>query len=277
MSSGPSSPGASLPGSGAPLPPQAAPDRSRGTLFLIPVPLGPNQAPDSILPPATISAACALDCFIAENAKTARAVLKGLPLRQPIQSLEIAELNEHTPPDQLPRLLAPLLAGRSVGLLSEAGCPAVADPGGALVALAHRHGIRVVPLVGPSSLLLALMASGMSGQSFAFVGYLPVNAAERRQRIQALERRASNEAQTQIVIETPYRNQALLAALLADLSAPMLVGVASDLTLADERIRVAPVSQWRQQTPVLARTPTVFTIAAPPEAVSGPTAPRRRR
>jgi 16S rRNA (cytidine1402-2'-O)-methyltransferase len=253
-------------------------DQPRGTLFLIPVPLGANQAPDSILPPATISAACALTCFIAENAKTARAVLKGLPLRQPIQSLEITELNEHTTPDQLPRLLAPLLAGRSVGLLSEAGCPAVADPGGALVALAHRHGIRVVPLVGPSSLLLALMASGMSGQSFAFVGYLPVNAAERRQRIQALERRAINEAQTQILIETPYRNQALMVALLADLSPSMLLGVASDLTLTEECIRVAPVSQWRQQGVELARTPTVFTIAAPPaQAVSGPMAPRRRR
>ncbi len=244
-----------------PAPPAANPD-ARGTLYLVPVPLGPDQAPDQILPPATISAILRLDCFVAESAKTARAVLKRLPLKQALQTIEISELNEHTSADQLPHLLAPLLAGRSIGLLSEAGCPAVADPGSALVALAHRNGIRVVPLVGPSSLLLALMASGMSGQTFAFVGYLPVPADQRKARIQQLERRAIAEGQTQIIIETPYRNQALLESLLEILAPDTLMGAASALSLPEEQIRVAPVSRWREAPVLMPRSPTVFTVGA---------------
>ena len=248
---------------------------ARGTLYLIPVPLGPEQDPRLNLPPATLATIAALDCFIAESAKSARAVLRQLPLARPLQSLEISELNEHTPSAQWPALLAPLLTGRSVGLMSEAGCPAVADPGGGLVALAHRHGIRVVPMVGPSSILLALMASGMSGQSFSFVGYLPVAAPERTARLLALERRARGEGQTQIVIETPYRNQALFDALIEILAPDTLVGVATDLTLAQEQVRVAPVEQWRQLRPALARSPTVFTLACPPAAPGGPRPGRR--
>lgn len=240
-----------------------------GTLYLIPVPLGPDQDPRENLPPATLAVIASLDCFIVEGAKSARAVLRRLPLARPLQALEISELNEHTPPEQWAALLLPLQAGRSVGLMSEAGCPAVADPGGALVALAHRQGIRVVPMVGPSSILLALMASGMSGQSFSFVGYLPVAAAERATRIQALERRAGAEGQTQIVIETPYRNQALFDALIEALSPDTLVGVATDLTLPQEQVRVATVAQWRQSPPSLPRSPTVFTMARPPEPPGG--------
>ena len=236
--------------------------RTPGTLFLVPVPLGPMQDPAENLPAATLAAIRALDCFVAENARTARSVLGRLAMGRPMQSIDISELNTHTPPEAVPALLAPLLAGRSVGLLSEAGCPAVADPGSILVALAHQHAIRVVPLVGPSALLLALMASGMSGQSFAFAGYLPIEAAERLARIHALERRSADEGQTQIVIETPYRNQALFDALAGALSPSTLLGIASDLSLPEESIRVRTIAQWRADPPALARTPTVFTLAA---------------
>lgn len=255
----------------APLPANPGPARKteQGTLYLIPVPLGPDQDPRENLPPATLAVIAGLECFIVENAKSARAVLRRLPLACPLQSIEMSELNEHTPAERWPALLAPLLAGRSVGLMSDAGCPAVADPGGAVVALAHRQGIRVVPLVGPSSLLLALMASGMNGQSFSFVGYLPVAAPERVARIQALERRAGAESQTQIVIETPYRNQALFEALIEVLAPDTLVGVATDLTLPGERIRVSSVVQWRQAAHSLPRTPTVFTLARPPGPQGG--------
>jgi len=246
--------------------PSGASEPLAGTLYLIPVPLGPDQDPHLNLPPATLAVIAGLDCFIAESAKSARAVLRRLTLARALQSLEISELNEHTAPEQWPALLAPLRAGRSIGLMSEAGCPAVADPGGGLVAQAHREGMRVVPLVGQSSLLLALMASGMSGQSFSFVGYLPVAADERIARLQALQRRAHAEGQTQIVIETPYRNQALFDAMIEVLSPETLVGVATDLTLPEERIRVAPVAQWRQSPAVLPRSPTVFTLAAPAAA-----------
>jgi 16S rRNA (cytidine1402-2'-O)-methyltransferase len=244
--------------------PPTASARTPGTLFLVPVPLGPAQDPADNLPAATLAAIRTLDCFIAENARTARSVLGRLAMGRPMQSIEIAELNTHTPSDAVAALLAPLLAGRSVGLLSEAGCPAVADPGGILVALAHQRAIRVVPLVGPSALLLALMASGMSGQSFAFVGYLPIDAGERLARIQALERRSADEGQTQIMIETPYRNQALFEALVGALSPSTLLGIASDLSLPEESIRVRTIARWRAEPAELARTPTVFTLAAEP-------------
>lgn len=243
--------------------PGSSGEAAQGTLYLIPVPLGPDQDPCENLPPATLAVIAGLECFIVENAKSARAVLRRLPLARPLQALELSELNEHTPSEQWPALLAPLMGGRSVGLMSDAGCPAVADPGGALVAMAHRQGIRVVPLVGPSSILLALMASGMNGQSFSFVGYLPVAAPERVARIQALERRAGAESQTQIMIETPYRNQALFDALIEALLPDTLVGVATDLTLPDEHVRVASVAVWRQESPSLPRSPTVFTLARP--------------
>jgi 16S rRNA (cytidine1402-2'-O)-methyltransferase len=241
-------------------------DSVAGTLYLLPVPLGDARSPLDDLPAATLSAVRDIDCFIAENARSARAALGRMGLSHPLQALEIHLLDEHTPAARLPELLAPLRAGRHVGLLSEAGCPAVADPGAALVALAHREGVPVVPLIGPSALLLALMASGMSGQSFAFVGYLPVPQAERQDRIRALERRARSEGQTQIVIETPYRNAALLACLLGTLSPDMLLGVAAELTLAGEAIRVAPVARWRASPPSLPKAPAVFLIGADGQA-----------
>lgn len=238
-----------------------------GTLYLLPVPLGSERSPLDDLPAATIEAVRAIDCYVAENARSARAVLGRMGLARPLQALEIHELDEHTPPSRLPELLAPLRAGRDLALLSEAGCPAVADPGAALVALAHREGLPVVPLIGPSALLLALMASGMSGQSFAFAGYLPVPASERHDRIRALERRARAEGQTQIVIETPYRNASLLASLLETLAPDTVLGVAAELTLPMQAIRVAAVARWRAAPAALPKAPAVFLIGPPAGAV----------
>ncbi|MDB5754727.1 MAG: SAM-dependent methyltransferase, partial [Massilia sp.] len=188
-----------------------------GTLYLIPNTLGPTESLSQVIPAHVQALTARLDYFVAENAKTARAFLKLIaidhPLANPLQEIEIAELNVNTPPSALLGLLAPLQAGRDAGLVSEAGVPAVADPGADLVRLAHQHGITVKPLVGPSSLLLAVMASGLNGQSFAFNGYLPTDAALRAKRIKELEQRSSREKQTQLLIETPYRNGAMLEAL----------------------------------------------------------------
>jgi 16S rRNA (cytidine1402-2'-O)-methyltransferase len=234
--------------------------RVTGTLYLVPVPLGPEEDPLRVLPPATVDATAALDCFIAEHARSARAVLARLPMRRPLQEIQIAELNRNTPEDCLPGLLEPLLAGRDAGLLSEAGCPAVADPGAALVALAHRRGIRVVPLVGPSSLLLALMASGMNGQAFSFAGYVPVDPAERAERLRELERRSASTGETVLMIETPYRTQALFDAMLAALAPATRIGVAARLTMAGETTQSRTVAEWRELRPELERTPTVLSL-----------------
>jgi len=173
-----------------------------GRLYLIPVPLG-QTAHGTVLPAAVLDRARQLKCFVAENARTARIFLKALPTDTPLQQIRIDELNEHTPPEALAPLLAPAFAGNDLGLISEAGCPAIADPGADLVALAHDMGIEVVPLVGPSSILLALMASGLSGQSFSFHGYLPSETAAREQRLRELEKESRQQGRTQIFIETP--------------------------------------------------------------------------
>ncbi len=245
-----------------------------GTLYCIPIPLGPEQAPAECLPAPTLAVAARLDCFIAENARTARAFLKRVPTAHVLQQIEIHELNEHTPAKDLDALLAPLKQGRDVGLMSEAGCPGVADPGANLVALAHRSGIRVVPLVGPSSLLLALMASGLDGQRFAFVGYVPAQADERQRRLQALEQRSAHNEESILMIETPYRSQALFDGLLACLSPGTRLTVASALTLADESIRTATIADWRQAPAVLGKVPAVFGLLAEPRPRAS-TAPRR--
>ncbi|HUW75420.1 MAG TPA: SAM-dependent methyltransferase, partial [Gallionella sp.] len=184
-----------------------------GTLYLIPCTLGDTPA-DQVLPQHVISVARKLHHFVVEQPKTARQFLSALKPEQPIQALHFATLNEHTAANELPELLAPLLAGHDVGIISEAGCPGIADPGANLVNLAHRNGICVVPLVGPSSILLALMASGLNGQSFAFHGYLPIAEAERNKMISKLEAESSRLKQTQLFIETPYRNERMLSALL---------------------------------------------------------------
>ncbi|MBS0308900.1 MAG: SAM-dependent methyltransferase [Proteobacteria bacterium] len=247
-----------------------------GTLYLIPNTLGPadgNTAdPLAALIPAEVQARTArLDYFIAENAKTTRAFLKLIaiqhPLARPLQEITIAELNVNTESATLPTLLEPLLAGQDAGLISEAGVPAVADPGANLVRLAHSYGITVRPLVGPSSLLLSVMAGGLNGQSFAFNGYLPVDAGERSKRIRQLEDRSRKENQTQIFIETPYRNQALLEALIAACQPKTLISVATDLTLATETIKTHSAERWKQEIaagkgPDLHKKPTVFSLLA---------------
>jgi len=240
-----------------------------GTLFLIPNTLGETEALASVLPEQVQHITSQLDYFVAENAKTARAFLKLVnashPLHKPLQEITISELNVNTPPAALAGLLAPLLAGRDGGLVSEAGVPAVADPGADLVRLAHQHGIPVRPLVGPSSLLLAVMASGLNGQSFAFNGYLPTDAAQRTARIKELETRSRKEKQTQLFIETPYRNTAMLEALVGACAPATLICVATDLSLATETIRTQTGAQWKSQlgagkAPDFHKKPTVFLL-----------------
>jgi 16S rRNA (cytidine1402-2'-O)-methyltransferase len=242
-----------------------------GTLYLIPNTLGATEAApralSHVLPEQVQDIASKLDYFVAENAKTARAFLKLValdhPLARPLQEIQIAELNVNTPAAALSALLAPLLEGRDAGLVSEAGVPAVADPGADLVRLAHQHGITVRPLVGPSSLLLAVMASGLNGQSFAFNGYLPTDAAQRSKRIQQLEQRSRSEKQTQLLIETPYRNSAMLEALVASCQPGTLICVATDLSLASESVKTLTAAKWKAQLaakkgPDFHKKPTVF-------------------
>jgi len=247
-----------------------------GRLFLIPTPLGGDQDPLRVLPTSTLEVVSTLTQFVAENARTARAVLKRVPLAAPLQQLHIAELSEHTDPGELPRLLAPVLAGADVGLLSEAGCPAVADPGAALVALAHAHGVQVVPLVGPSALLLALMASGMNGQCFCFAGYLPVDRQARADRLRALEQRSAAGDETVLVIETPYRTQQLFDAMTTALRPDTRVGIGQQLSLPDERVLTRSVADWRRAPPTLPAVPTVFSLHAAPLARGAGRAPGGR-
>lgn len=246
-----------------------------GTLYLIPNTLGATDAVpgalNHVIPGQVQAATAQLDYFVAENAKTARAFLKLIaidhPLAKPLQEIQIAELNVNTPATALAGLLEPLLAGRDAGLVSEAGVPAVADPGADLVRMAHQHGIPVRPLVGPSSLLLAVMASGLNGQSFAFNGYLPTDAAQRSKRIKDLESRSRNEKQTQLLIETPYRNAAMLEAIVAGCQPSTLICVATDLSLPTESIRTLAGAKWKSllaagKAPDFHKKPTVFLLLA---------------
>jgi 16S rRNA (cytidine1402-2'-O)-methyltransferase len=222
-------------------------------LYAIPSALG--GAPADALPDSSIRIVRSLRDFAVENAKSARAFLGGLGLA--VRDLNIVVINE----DVL-SLLRPLREGRSLGLLSEAGCPAIADPGAALVEAAHREGFRVVPLVGPSSITLALMASGLEGQRFAFCGYLPREKAERETRIRELEKRSHKENETEIFIETPYRNDAMMDSLLSTCNSSSLLCVAADLTLPTESIITKTVQQWRRAGAALGRRPAVFLLLA---------------
>lgn len=235
---------------------------SMPTLYLIPVPLGPGE-PEVVLPPPVLERVHSLTHFVVENAKSARAFLKAAGTALPLQELHLAELNEHTRAADLEHLLEPLRAGHDLGLLSEAGCPAVADPGANLVALAQRAGHRVVPLVGPSSLLLALMASGLNGQCFAFHGYLPAKETERIKALRDLEGESRRRRQTQIFIETPYRNAALFSGILQTCQPSTRVTVATDLTLPGEAVCTCTVAEWKKKAPPdVERRPTVFLILA---------------
>ena len=232
-----------------------------GTLFLVPSTLG-ESALDAVIPQAVRQRVQALEYFVVENPKTARAYLKRIGTTRPLQELHLATLDVHTADAAIAGLAAPLHAGHDLGVISEAGCPGIADPGAKLVLYAQRHAIRVVPLVGPSSILLALMASGLNGQNFAFHGYLPVADAERGSALRALEQQSRRLQQTQIFIETPYRNRKLLQGILEHCAGNTLVCIATDISLDTEQIRTLTAAQWRKQAPQLDRRPTVFLLLA---------------
>ena len=233
-----------------------------GALWLLPVALGDTPW-ENCLPAATREAACRLRHYVAENAKSARYELKRIGHPLPLRELAIEQMPDTLTPADIERLLEPLVAGHDLGLMSEAGCPAVADPGPLLVRRAHELGITVKPLVGPSSLLLALMGSGLEGQRFAFHGYLPARDPERGRCIVALEDESARNRQTQIFIETPYRNSALFNALLTGCRPKTRVCLATDLSLPGESIATRRVSEWKRGAmPDLDKRPTVFLLLA---------------
>lgn len=234
----------------------------KGTIYMIPCPISDDGGVWSVLPQANLDVMNSLDYFIVENTRTARRFLSRAGIERRIESLEFVELNEHTTEARdIERMLCPVEEGRSAGVISEAGVPGVADPGADIVALAHRKGIRVVPLVGPSSIVMAMMASGQNGQSFAFVGYLPVKEPERSRHIKSLERRAQQEHQAQIFIEAPYRNVKLFEGLVASLSPKMRLTVAADITSPDELILTLTVEEWRKRgVPPIQKRPTIFVL-----------------
>lgn len=206
--------------------------------------------------------ACSLSVFVVEETRTARRFLSRYGLKGRIGELEFHELNEHSSAADIEALGALFDSGDDVGLLSEAGLPAVADPGAELVALCHRRGIEVVPLVGPSSLMLALMASGLNGQSFAFCGYVPAKTEERRSALKALEKQSAAARRSQIIIETPYRNDSLLADMLQTLAPRTRLCIAADITLPSQYIRTDSIAGWRGHVPVIGKRPCVFIILA---------------
>ncbi|MDM9557909.1 MULTISPECIES: SAM-dependent methyltransferase [Bordetella] len=233
-----------------------------GALHLIPVALG-DAPPERWLPADARALAGSLDTYIAENAKTARAFLKQVGTARPLQEITIHTLTDKTDAGQIQQWLAPVRQGRDIGLVSEAGCPAVADPGAAVVAAAHRLGLQVRPWVGPSSILLGLMASGLDGQRFAFHGYAPVDPAERARQLRAWEQHSARHHQTQLLIETPYRNAAMFATLLASLRGDTRLCVARSLTTADEWVRTHSIAEWKTRpAPELDKRPTLFLYLA---------------
>ena len=230
-----------------------------GSLYLLPNTLG-DTAADAVIPAAALHRARALEYFVAENPKSARAFLKRIGYPKPLQDARIERLDHNTSPLDIPALLDPVVNGEDAGLLSEAGLPAIADPGAALVRAAHEKKVRVVPLSGPSSIVLALAASGLEGQRFCFHGYLPVAKPELVTALKELERRSRRTDQTQIFIETPYRNDSTLATMLETLGDGTLVCVAADLTLESETVRTQPAAAWRKALPRLKGRPAVFLL-----------------
>ena len=233
----------------------------KGRLYLIPSPLGDND-PAEVIPAPTLALLQGIRTYVVEEVRTARRYLSRAGLKGRISELEFHELNEHTTPQEVEALAALFDDGQDVGLISEAGLPAVADPGAALVALCHRRGITVVPQVGPSSLMLALMASGLNGQSFAFCGYLPAKTEERRSAIKAMEKTSQAQRQTQIIIETPYRNDAFFADLLQACRPSTRICVAADITLPDAFIRTRTAAEWKKDNLIIGKRPCVFLILA---------------
>lgn len=233
----------------------------KGKLYLIPSPLGEND-PAEVIPAPVLESLKGFRTFVVEEVRTARRYLSRAGLKGRIGELEFHELNEHTDAAQVEGYLKLFDEGNDVALISEAGLPAIADPGAQLVALAHRHGIQVVPAVGPSSLMLALMASGLNGQSFAFCGYIPAKTEERRSRLKQIEKVSAQLKQTQILIETPYRNDSLFADILAVCSPSVKVCVAANITMPDAFIKTRSVAQWKKEGIVIGKRPCVFLLLA---------------
>lgn len=232
-----------------------------GTLFLIPSPLGDAPLND-VLPHKVNNTVNTLRHFIVEDLRTARRYLSSLKIQTPIDELHFGLLNEHTLANDIHSLLLPLEQGHNVGLLSDAGMPCIADPGELVVAEAHKRGYRIVPLVGPSSILLALVASGLNGENFAFVGYLSTKTPELVKQIKRLEQRSRTEQQCQLFIETPYRSTRLLETLLTSCLPTTLICVAANITCENEFIRTKTVSEWKKKLPELTKTPCIFILQA---------------
>jgi 16S rRNA (cytidine1402-2'-O)-methyltransferase len=228
-------------------------------LYLIPTTLG-DQKVESVIPNANSLIIKNLKYFIVENIRTARRYLKKTDPNINIDELNFTELNEHTLKQELEELLTPLYNGFDLGIISEAGCPGVADPGADIVRIAHEKNIRVIPLVGPSSVLLSLMASGMNGQNFTFIGYLPVKQSERIKVIREIEKRSATEKQTQLFIEAPYRNSKLLEDLISTLNDFTRLCIAVDLTLETEFIQTKTIASWKKGVPDINKRPAIFLI-----------------
>lgn len=232
---------------------------TKGTLYLIPTTLGDTAETADVIPVKITHIINQIDEYIVENEKSARHYLKKLGIQKPLQEIILHPLNQHTPVHEISGYLKSIAEGKNIGVISEAGCPGVADPGAEVVAIAHDRNIKVVPLVGPSSILLSLMASGFNGQSFTFHGYLPKERGERIKKLKELEK-AAGKKQTQLFIETPYRNTHLLEDILSSCDGNTLLCIACDITLSSEFIKTKRIAEWKKQLPDINKKPTIFLI-----------------
>jgi len=234
-------------------------NQTKGNLYLIPCTLG-DTPPLEVLPFLVKKAVEEIDYYVVEHEKTARRFIKSISPNKSQGSLQISEINKFTPEEEIPAMINPCLEGNDVGVISDAGCPGIADPGALVVQEAHKNGIKVVPLVGPSSILLAMMASGFNGQNFAFNGYLPIDKQERKKEIKRLEKLSAEHQQAQAFIETPYRNNQMLESLLNSLNKYTSICVACDITLPTEYIKTFTVEEWKRKKVDLNKRPTLFVI-----------------
>jgi len=231
----------------------------KGKIYLIPTTLGDSDI-NSVIPKDVIDIVNDLSFFIVENVRTARRYIRKLSASKDIDSLTFFELNKHSNEKDIPEFIKPALSGFDIGIISEAGNPGIADPGNVIVAIAHKQKIKVVPLTGPSSILLALISSGLNGQNFAFNGYLPVNQNERIKKLQFLENRSKSERQSQIFMETPFRNLKMLEDILRTCKKETLLCIAADITLETEFINTKSVKEWKNQLPQINKRPAIFIL-----------------
>ena len=235
-------------------------EKNKGCVYLIPTPIAEDTA-NTMLSLQTKSIVEKLSYFLVENIRTARRFISSLKIEKNIEDIQFAELNKDTPPESLPTLFAAVLQGQNVGIMSEAGCPGIADPGALAIAYAHQHQLKVIPVPGPSSIFLALMASGMNGQSFVFHGYLPIQTGERIKAIKMIEKEAYQRQQTQIFMETPYRNNKLLEDLLKHCRPDTRLCIAKNITGTDEYIKTLQVKEWKKALPDMHKVPAIFLVS----------------